>query len=298
MKKEVKKGLSKEKKEAIAAVALFSLLGIVLLYQFVLSDSKKRPVPGTQAQQQAAPGNRIPARELEQAQNRPNAAQPRQPGSGGVEPVNTSATEAAPLNLALLNKAKIEASEVGRNIFAYPPPPPPPAPKPPPPPPPPAFTITTLNPGSVIAQTGSFSLMVEGGKFPQDAKVFFNGAQLQTTVISESQLKAEVPGSAITSAGTFTIQVRSTSDASKFSNQQNLTATAPPKPPYNKYVSRIGRGDNIEAILLAGDSRVTVRKGDTLGGRWKVLEITPQHVLFEDTVLKLGHRINFSVEGK
>ncbi|HWH56079.1 MAG TPA: IPT/TIG domain-containing protein [Terriglobales bacterium] len=76
-------------------------------------------------------------------------------------------------------------------------------------PPAPASTpaISQLNPPNVVANSGQFSLEVDGTAFAANAIVNFNGAKMTTTFVSASKLMATVPNSAIGTAGTVPVTV-------------------------------------------------------------------------------------------
>jgi uncharacterized delta-60 repeat protein len=72
----------------------------------------------------------------------------------------------------------------------------------------PAPTITSLAPATVVAGSAPFSLVVNGTGFGAASVVEFNGLALATTLVSATQLRAQVPASAVASAGSFAVVVR------------------------------------------------------------------------------------------
>ena len=46
------------------------------------------------------------------------------------------------------------------------------------------------------------------------------------------------------------------------------------------------------------DDVYNVKKGRCVGGKWKIVNITPQKVEIEDTSIKVSHVINFTVNTK
>jgi len=76
-------------------------------------------------------------------------------------------------------------------------------------PPQPASTpsITTLNPAGVIANSGAFTLEVDGTSFAANAVINFNGVKQATTLASAGKLTAQIPNSAIASAGPVPVTV-------------------------------------------------------------------------------------------
>jgi hypothetical protein len=68
-------------------------------------------------------------------------------------------------------------------------------------------TISQLNPSGVVANSGSFSLEVDGTAFAANGVVNFNGTKMTTTFVSASKLMATIPNSAIATAGTVPVTV-------------------------------------------------------------------------------------------
>jgi hypothetical protein len=68
-------------------------------------------------------------------------------------------------------------------------------------------TISQLNPPNVVANSGQFSLEVDGTAFASNAVVNFNGTKMTTTFVSGSKVMATVPNSAIGTAGTVPVTV-------------------------------------------------------------------------------------------
>jgi uncharacterized protein (TIGR03437 family) len=91
--------------------------------------------------------------------------------------------------------------------------------------PPPA--VATLSPASAVAGSPEFTLTVSGANFTPGASVVWNGARLATTLVSASQLTAQVTAGQIAAAGSVTVAVvnaaGATSNAAAF-------AILPPRP--------------------------------------------------------------------
>lgn len=68
-------------------------------------------------------------------------------------------------------------------------------------------TITQLNPSGVVANSGSFSLEVDGSAFASNAVINFNGTKQTTTWVTSGKLTATIPNSAIATAGTVPVTV-------------------------------------------------------------------------------------------
>jgi IPT/TIG domain len=272
----------KKKKE----IGLLVLLGIVLVgvvWRFVLSDDS--PAPG------GPPATTSVVR--------PRASQAvavAAPKPGAEETVISQ-----PLDLTTLSAKQAPSSGTGRNIFVYPPPPtptPPPTPKPVPPPPPPPITLAAINPGSVIARTGDFTLTVIGAKMPNDARAFVNGRDLPTTWVNESQIKVSIPASTIAAAGTLNVEVRSAHDAALFSNAISLTISEPPPPPY-RYVGLIIERNGTRTALLKAESDeelINIQQGKILANRWKCSKINDQTLEMVDTSINVPHILRLVTE--
>ena len=68
-------------------------------------------------------------------------------------------------------------------------------------------TITQLNPPGVIANSGQFTLEVDGSAFAANAVINFNGVKQTTSWVTSGKLTATIPNSAIASAGTVPVTV-------------------------------------------------------------------------------------------
>jgi hypothetical protein len=210
-----------------------------------------------------------------------------------------------PLDLASMQPGSHSGGGTGRNIFVYPTPTPTPPPTPAPPIPTPTpwpIPVQSINPGGVIARTADFTLTVFGDKMPQDAQGFINGRAYPTTFVSATQVRINVPAEAIRMPGSLSVTVRSKSEVKLESNPTMLNVAAPPEPPY-KYIGLVTLKNAPVALLsLQGqsddDSGFRVKKGDVIGGRWKIINITPQKVEIEDTNIKVSHVLNYTVDNK
>jgi hypothetical protein len=269
---------SNEKRKWILLGALFLVL-IGSLYLQFFSGGNEVPV----ATSVAARGRATPT--------------PTPASRGGERKVPTISE---PLDLASMTNRTGSGDGSGRNIFIYPTPTPPPTPKPVAPTPtpiPPPIKLFSANPGTVFARSPDFNLAVFGEKIPQDGKILINGREFPTTFVNERELRAKVTSDAIRSAGSLGILVRSSSDAKLYSNQLPLNVSEPPPPPY-RYVGRIEKRSGAIAILKGqnDEQAFSVAKDAVLSGRWKVISITPQRVVFEDINIKVTHMVNFTGE--
>jgi len=68
-------------------------------------------------------------------------------------------------------------------------------------------TISQLSPDSASSGTSGFMLTVNGSSFASNASVSFNGAAMQTTFVSGSQIMAAIPASAIATPATVAVTV-------------------------------------------------------------------------------------------
>lgn len=206
-----------------------------------------------------------------------------------------------PLDIDLIHEENHASGGTGRNIFVYPTPtplPPPPPVKPTPAPTPWPIPVFSVNPPGVIARTSAFTLTVLGEKIPQDAQGIINGRSYPTTFVSASQVKIEVPADTIKTVGSLGVMLRSEKNAELISNTISLRITAPPEPPY-RYIGLYSVKNVPTAVLSQGGNEEDyhrVKKGDTVGGKWKILNITPQRVEIEDISIKVSHTINYSID--
>ena len=276
--------LSSEKKKQIAAAVLGVVALTMVVWSLFFSD------PGSSTTTTVKPTNGKPG--ITTAIN-----------PAGVNVVKPSADlilVSQPLNLGGLGDST--APVMWRNIFIYPPPPPPPPsptpPPPSPPPPPPPITLAGLNPSQVTARTADFAMTIFGAKIPADARVLINGTQFPTTVTGDSQVKVTVPAAVIANPGQLQIEVKGAAEPAKwFSNRLTLNVTAPPIPGYKYLGLIIKNGVSIAVVRDEGESELkNVRKGDKLGSRWQVMNITPTEIEILDVTINVRHRLPFTGE--
>lgn len=196
------------------------------------------------------------------------------------------------------------APDPGRNIFAfYEPPPPcldcPPPPTPfvtpptPTPTPTPPYLVAFVSPQNVYAGSKSFRLEMNGDKFTPDAKLFFNGNELPTSFVSPQRLSANVPANMISGAGSAQVIARSP-DGSKYSLPVMISIQAPPTPNF-QYVGMIARArynnDTAYFIEQGKPTPTGARLNDVVGGRFRLISIDAEKVIFEDTMLGFKHSV-------
>jgi hypothetical protein len=274
---------NKETRNRLMLSALLLLLLVVIYSQFFSSgDASKSSSPAPSANLKATP-----------------SPTPQRQTSGTPAPIISE-----PLAIASIQQGGSHSSGgTGRNIFIYPTPtpiPPPPPSTPAPTPTPWPVPVSSLNPGGVIARTAGFTLTIFGQKIPQDVQGFVNGSAYPTTFVSDTQVRINVPAEAIRMPGSLNVMVRSQSDPNLISNTIPLNVAAPPEPPY-KYIGHITLKNVPTAVLVSQSSEddvYNVRKGGVIGGKWKIVNITPQKVEIEDTSIKVSHVINYTVDNK
>ncbi len=276
--------LSSEKKKQIAA----AVLGVVALTMVVWSIFFSDPGSSTTTAVKPTTG-------------KPGITTAINPAGVNVaKPSADLILVSQPLDLGGLGDST--APVMGRNIFIYPPPPlppPPPTPTPTPtPPPPPPITLAGLNPSQVTARTADFQMAVFGAKIPADARVLINGTQYPTTVTGDSQVKVTVPAAVIANPGQLQIEVKGAAEPTKwFSNRLTLNVTAPPVPGYKYLGLIIKNGVSTAVVRDEGESELkNVRKGDKLGSRWQVTNITPTEIEILDVTINVRHRLPFTGE--
>ncbi len=279
--------LNKDQKKQAAAVVLACLAATLIVYSFFFSSSAPPPTKRTAAKK-TIPGINAPI-------------------------ISTGSEDATEQRAAILMVSQPldmdglggSASPVmGRNIFIYPPPPPPKPPETPKPPipqtpvPPPPITLGGANPNSVTARTKGFEMTIYGAKFPADAQVIINGSPFQTTFLNDTQLKINVPQTAISNPGSLRLEVKSASDPVKmYSNPLNFTVNPAPIPEYVYTGIVVKNGVSTAVIRDKNETELqNVRKGQKIGP-WQILNINPNTIEILDTRIGVSHSIQFTGDG-
>ena len=273
-----------ERNKLIAAIAL-PLLALIFVVNMLSGPS--RPAPSTSnanSRGKAAP------RGTGQQQSPANGAQ----ADEGEELV-TQMTE------VVCCPSPYAGGEAGRNIFAFYVKPPPAAgtglaastPVPTPVPTPPKL-LASLAPQSVFARTAGFTLQLTGDKFGPGDRVYINDQEVPTQYRSIQQLSATVPASAISSPGPRTVVVR-TPDGRLFSNQASLTVMQPPAPTYTYvgFLKRQRSNANTAVVKDAKGELHSVRQGDLVESRFRVLDISERGIEVVDKDLNIKHTMPF-----
>lgn len=201
----------------------------------------------------------------------------------------------------------VSAPDPGRNIFAfYEPPAPcrgencppspvptPTTPKPPTPLPTPPIFLASFSPQTVYAGARSFRLELNGDKFTPDSRIYFNQGELPTIFINQQRLAADIPAKYISAEGPRQIIVQ-TPDGKLYSNQLMMSVQAPPKPTV-LYIGMIGRKRyNNDTAVLKNDEKApefSARLNDVINNRFRLIDIAPEQVTFEDVSLGFKHRV-------
>jgi hypothetical protein len=219
--------------------------------------------------------------------------------TNGTNPEDNTASDTMPIVCCAPPSG---GSDVGRNIFAFYEKPvttkgpvevviPPATPAPTPP-----IVLASLSPQSVFAKTGNFTLQLSGDKFGPADRVYIEGQEVPTQYRSMQQLTATVSSSLIAGPGTRNILVR-TPDGKLYSNPQTLNVMQPPAPTYT-YVGFLKRVRANTAVLK--DSRgelYSVREGDIVEGRFRVMEISERGVDVVDKDLNIKHTMPYIASG-
>lgn len=194
------------------------------------------------------------------------------------------------------------APDPGRNIFAFyePPPPTPYSPTPfipptmPPvtPAPTPNVLITFVNPQGVYAGTKGFRMEVSGDKFTPEMRIYYLGSEMPTTFISTQQVATNIETNFIAQSGGRIIEVR-TPDGKFWSNQFTFNVQEPPRPQF-QYIGMIARkrGNNDTAYFQEGKNMpFGARLNDVVATRFRLVSISSNEVIFEDTGLGFRHSL-------
>ena len=157
----------------------------------------------------------------------------------------------------------------------------------------PPMSLNGISPANVTARTGDFTLQLTGDKFTPESRVYVDGQELQTTFASAQQLSTTVPATLISAPGARQIVVR-TPDNQLYSNQTTLNVSAPPTPPFTFVGILGGPRYNDKAILKSQSNElITVQRGDTVAGRFKVTSISTRAVEFTDAQLQIKHTLPY-----
>lgn len=267
----------------IAAIVL-PLLALIFVYNMLSGPSRPASTTTVNVNANTRPGGA-----------RPSTAQQKAPGPAAAD----VEVPAADVSIIVCCPEPYLGDAAGRNIFAfYVKPPVPPTPEPvvptPTPAPPPPIMLAGLMPQSVFARQAGFTLQVTGDKFGPGTRVYVNGQELQTQYKSPQQLSANVPASLISSPGARSIKVQ-TPDGTLYSNEATLNVMQAPAPTYTYigFLKRPRAGANT-AVLKDGKGELySVRQGDLVEGRFRVMDISEKGVEVVDKDLNIKHTMPF-----
>src|ERR1043166_213738 len=276
-------GKSKSEKNKIIAAGI---LGIVALLALYLAFGRSMFSSGTTS-----------ATVKVTTTPKPNTATAAKPDAALP---TTSEQEFVHQTPALPYPGTVSAPEPGRNIFAfYEPPKPctvncPPSPIPTPtavksptPLPPPPILIAGFSPTTIYAGDRPFRLDITGDKFTPDSHIYFNQIQVPTRFITAQHLVGEVATKLIANEGSGQIIVQ-TPDGKLYSNSVTMSIQTPPKPTM-LYIGMIGRKRfNNDTAYFADNEKAPpygARLNDVVGGRFRLINISPDEVVFQDVSL-------------
>lgn len=274
-----------QRKKILLGLLLLAMLAVFYFQFFADDDSGPAPV---------TTNNSTGSSPSRKASPTPAALRPGQK----PEPIITE-----PLILAWFN-TRTSGDGTGRNIFVYPTPTPEPPPTPMPAGPTPTplpVLLSQIQPTGVLGRTGDFTMTLYGDKFPSDAQAFLEGRPYETKVLSQTELRVQIPGDAIMRAGALGVQVRSQGDANLYSNQLSLNVAEPPPPSY-RFIGLYSSKNVFTAVLKSQTEDadvINVKKGDKFGGHWLVLKINALEIEVQDLNIpsaKVTHIIKFTGE--
>jgi len=116
-------------------------------------------------------------------------------------------------------------------------------------------SISKLNPSSVAAGSGSFTLEIDGANFVSGATVRWNSTSLNTTFVSATQLNAAVSASLVASTGTVSITVLNSGSSVSNATQFSVVAAAPSITSLNPQSARVGSPN--QQVTISGSGFVS-----------------------------------------
>ena len=237
---------------------------------------------------------------------RPAAQAPAQPGRTEVQQIEMPSRETSDFQYESTEisytPGAYGAPPPSRNIFSFTEPTPVPVVVPTPvvvvptPTPPPPMQILSLMPQSIYAGSQSFKLEVNGARFTPQSKIYFNGSEMPTAFINERRLTTEIPSNFIAAEGMRVVRVR-TPDGSLYSNDQPLNVMASPKPNFTYLGPLVRKRSNNDTAYIqeqGSQNAIGRRLNDIIGGRFRLISISPSKVIVEDVNLGFRHSVNIS----
>ena len=118
----------------------------------------------------------------------------------------------------------------------------------------PVPTVTALQPASLTAGSGAFTLAVTGTNFISGSVVNFNGSSRTTTYVSATQITAAITATDVAAAGTVMITVTNPAPGGGTSSALTLTIVAPLAPAVSFDKTSLSFGSLLEATTSAGQT--------------------------------------------
>jgi hypothetical protein len=138
----------------------------------------------------------------------------------------------------------------------------------------PVPTLASLSPSSVVAGSSDFTLTVTGTNFGSGSVVLFNGTSLRTAFVSATQLTAQVPASAVATAGSYDVVVRSPAPGGGTSAALAFAVTVP-APTISSFTPTTGGASTLVTVTGTNFSGATqVRIGSVLIPTFTVVSAT------------------------
>jgi uncharacterized protein len=123
-------------------------------------------------------------------------------------------------------------------------------------------TISSLSPASAPAGGAAFTLTVLGGNFIPASTVYWNGAALATTYVSDSQLTASVPAGDIADAGAGYVSVSNPEGAGIIFTALELTDVVP----MTVTITNVRNNGSTFDVVITYGTRVETYRGIQLSG--------------------------------
>jgi hypothetical protein len=119
--------------------------------------------------------------------------------------------------------------------------------------------LSDLSPISAIAGGGAFALTVDGSSLIATSAVYWNGIELPTTYVSDTQLIAQVPAADILTAGSASVTIVSPGPGGGTSNALNFTINAAnPTPSISQLTpAAVTAGDGAFTLAVAGSNFIS-----------------------------------------
>lgn len=133
----------------------------------------------------------------------------------------------------------------------------------------PVPTLTAISPLTTTVSSAALTLMVTGRDFVGQPTVFWNASALPTTIVSSTEVSAQVPASDLTAVSQVAITVSNGSNASPIANSLPFSINA--APPSGSQISVYSDGGN-DLVWNAGAAKIYVSmpgvqgdSGDAIG---------------------------------